>query len=68
MHKYMRLYCLRQLCSVKQYPGPFLLAKVRLSLEATELLLTAYHSYFLSAAMVALTPGFGPPSNTVHLL
>lgn len=59
---------LKAVCSVKQYPEPFLLAKVRLSLEATELLLIAYHSYFLSAVILAFTPGFGPPANTVHLL
>lgn len=53
---------------MKSYSGPFLLAKVRLSLGATELLLIAYHSYFLSAANLALTPGFGPHNNTVHLL
>lgn len=50
---------------MKYYPGPFRLAKVRLSLEATELLLIAYHSYFLSAVILALTPGFGPHNNTV---
>lgn len=59
---------LKAASSVKQYPEPFLLAKVRLSLEATELLLIAYHSYFLSAVILALAPGFDPPGNTGHLL
>ena len=45
---------LKAACSMKQYPEPFLLAKVKLSLEATELLLIAYHSYFLSAVILAL--------------
>lgn len=50
---------------MKYYPGPSLLAKVRLSLEASELLIIVYHSYFLSAVILALTPGFGPYNNTV---
>lgn len=45
---------LKAVHSMKQYPERFLLAKVRLSLEATELLLIAYHSYFLSAVTLAL--------------
>lgn len=52
---------------MEQHPEPCLLGKGRLSLEGTELLLIAYHSHFLSAVILALTPGFGPPGNTVHL-
>ena len=59
---------LKAVYSMKQYPEPFLLAKVRLSLKATELPLIAYDSYFLSAVILALIPGFGPLSNNVHLL
>jgi len=45
---------LKAVCSMKHYPEPFLLAEVRLSLEATKLLLIAYHNYFPSAVILAL--------------